>query len=109
MPIGQETTAPPAPIIRRLKPTTNRFAISTAVEKLLDDGKSCGLTDSTRGKLKTLCERQLLKWVKKESLIQLDELATANLTGFRSGWKDGALPEKRERLMDLFGFALIAV
>ena len=74
----------------------------TAVEKFLDDAKSRGLKNSSRGKLKTLCERQLLKWAQKESHTYLDELTTANLTDFRNGWKDGALARKKkhERLTD---------
>jgi hypothetical protein len=54
----------------------------------LAGAKSRGLKDSTLGKLKTLCERQLLQWAKKESLVYLDELTTANLTDFRNGWKE---------------------
>jgi len=100
------TTPPPEPIIPKSKPDPKRCAISTAVEKFLDDAKSRGLKDSTRGKLKTLCERQLLKWAMKESLIHLDELTTANLTDFRNGWKDGDLAKKKkhERLIGFFGF-----
>ena len=59
-----------SPVVRKPKPDPKRCAISTAVEKFLDDAKSRGLKDSTRGKLKTLCERQLLKWAKKESVTR---------------------------------------
>ena len=74
----------------------------------MDDAKSRGLKDSTRGKLKTLCERQLLKWAQKEAPVHIDELTTANLTDFRNGWKDGALSKKKkhERLIGFLAFCI---
>lgn len=103
-----KTTQRPDPIVRKPKPDPNRCAISTAVEKFLDDAKSRGLKDSSRGKLKTLCERQLLKWAQKGSYTYLDELTTANLTDFRNGWKDGALARKKkhERLISFLAFCI---
>lgn len=91
-----ETTERSTPIVPKPKPDPKRCTISTAVEKFLTDAKSRGLKDSTRGKLITLCQRQLLKWAQKESLVHLDELTTANLTDFRNGWKDGALSKKKK-------------
>jgi integrase len=103
-----KTTERPDPVVRKPKPDTKRCAISMAVEKFLADAKSRGLKDSTQGKLKTLCERQLQKWAEKESLIYLDELTTANLTDFRNGWKDAALARKKkhERLIGFFAFCI---
>jgi integrase len=103
-----ETTERPSPIVPKPKPDRERCTISAAVEKFLGDAKSRGLKDSTQGKLKTLCERQLLKWAQKESLVHLDELTTANLTDFRNGWRDGALSKKKkhERLIGFLAFCI---
>jgi integrase/recombinase XerD len=90
------------------EPDPKRAKIVNAVETFLDDAKSRGLKVSTLQKLTNLCRRQLLGWAESESLVYLDELATANLTVFRSTWSDGPLSRKKkhERLIGFFEFCI---
>jgi len=86
----------------------NRTTIGDAVESFLKDAASRGLREPTQQKLRNLCQRQLLVWANRESLVHLDEPTTANLTAFRSEWSDGPLARKKkhERLIGFLKFCV---
>jgi integrase len=108
---AQPVQPPPAPLkIEEPKSTSGpkRTKIEDAVGTFIDDAVARGLKDSSLQKLRNLCKRQLLEWAKRESLVYLDELTTANLTVFRSEWKDGALARKKkhERMISFLKFCV---
>lgn len=105
--------APPPPVLpsveeRKPAPGQKRIEIEEAVEMFLKDVATRGLKEPTQQKLRNLCCRQLLGWAKRESLIYLDALTTANLTSFRNEWRDAALARKKkhERMISFLRFCV---
>ena len=90
------------------QPEPKQTRIADAVETFLKDAASRGLKAASLQKLRNLCQRQLLGWAERESLVFLNELSTSNLTDFRSEWSDGPLARKKkhERLISFVEFCI---
>jgi integrase/recombinase XerD len=85
-----------------------RITIQEAVRDFLQDEKARQLAKTSTCQSKTLFERQLLQWAKRESLNFLDELTTTKVREFRASWNNGGLTTQRKhhRLNGFFDFCI---
>jgi integrase len=95
--------------LRKGAPEPNyRITVEEAVSDFLRDEEARKLAKTSTCQSKTLLEKQLLAWARRESLNFLDELTTAKLREFRAFWKNGAMTTQRKhhRLNGFFDFCI---
>ncbi len=83
-------------------------SLQQAITEYLADETARNLSKETTKQSKTLFEKQLLPWAKHRGLTRLQDVTTAELVNFRSGWKNNGLTTNRKlsRLVALFNFCL---
>ena len=96
------------PLHRTVPDASLRITIEEAVRDFLRDEEARQLAKTTTCQSKSLFQKQLLQWSKRESLSFLDELTTVRLREFRAAWKNGPLTTQRKhhRLNGFFDFCI---
>jgi len=76
------------------------------IQTFLDDQLARGLAKESRKKYRTLLERQFLVWAEAQKLKQLARIRVADLSKFRTTWRNGETTthRKHEMLMSFFKF-----
>lgn len=74
-----------------------KISVKDAVARFISSKRNENLAESTLDKLKTIFEKQFLPWATESRLEHLEEIAAADLEGFRDTWEDGPLAKKKSK------------